>query len=336
MNGSTGGEFAAFLNAYDWTSPWRAEREESGMNNTTRMIYAGDERYVLRVYDNHRDEAIVHVEHAVLLALSGKELGLKVPGPVRNREGSTVTKGPEGKLAALYHYIEGHRPSPVHPAHIRGLGEAAGKLSSRLAAVQIDARPLYDAYYRFEDTHQAMAGSRLVELAGEQGLLEEEGARLETMIRLRDDLIEAAGRAARLPHQWIHGDIVFTNSVALGDRIVGLLDFEFATIDVRAMELAVVLAEFPGPDTELALYRTRLFCEGFGSAIRLNAEEADMLPELMQLRMMDVFLHFAGRLADGADDLEVWRGQIRRTSFVCEWINRNRGELDRILRETLT
>ncbi|TYP72508.1 phosphotransferase [Paenibacillus methanolicus] len=336
MNGSTSGEFAAFLNAYEWTSPWRAEREESGMNNTTRMIYAGDERYVLRVYDNHRDEAIVRVEHAVLLALSEKEMGLRVPEPVLNREGSTVTKGPDGKLAALYHYIEGCRPSPDHPAHIRGLGEAAGKLSSRLAAEQIDAKPLYDAYYRFEVTHQAMAGDRLAELAGSQGLREEEGERIDAMIRLRDELRAAATRAARLPHQWIHGDIVFTNSVAAGDRIVGLLDFEFATIDVRAMELAVVLAEFPGPDTEVALHRIRLFCEGFGTAVRLNAEEADMLPELMQLRMMDVFLHFAGRLADGADDLDVWRGQIRRTSFVCEWIDRNRGELNRILHETLT
>ncbi|MFB9330409.1 phosphotransferase [Paenibacillus aurantiacus] len=336
MNGTIGGEFAAFLDAYDWSSPWRAEREESGMNNTTRMIYAGDERYVLRVYDNHRDEAIVRVEHAVLLALIGQDMDIRVPEPVRNQGGSTVTQGPEGKLAALYRYIEGRRPSPDNPAHIRGLGEAASKLSSRLAAAQIDVKPLYDAYYRFEETHRAMTNERLAELAHTLRLPDAESEQVEAMVRLRAELRLAANRAAKLPHQWIHGDIVFTNSVAAADRIVGLLDFEFATVDVRAMELAVVLAEFPGPDAGTALNRIGLFCEGYGEGVRLGTEEADMLPALMQMRMMDVFLHFAGRLADGVDVPEVWRGQIERTSFVCGWIERNRLELNRIFRETLT
>lgn len=336
MNETTGGDFAAFLDAYAWTDRWRAEREESGMNNTTRMIYAGDERFVLRVYDNHRDEAIVRVEHAVLLALNEAGTDIRVPEPVRNREGGTVTRGPEGKLAAVYRYIEGRRPDQDNPAHIRGLGEAAGKLMTKLAAAKIEAEPIYDAYYRFEETHQSMPNERLKELVIEHGLDEAEQARVEEMIRHRAALRLAAGRAAKLPHQWIHGDIVFTNSVADGDRIVGLLDFEFATIDVRAMELAVVLAEFPAPDSEQALHRMRLFCEGYGSAVRLNADEADLLPDLVMLRMMDVFLHFAGRLAEGLDDLKVWRGQIERTSFVCRWMECCRVELARIFSQTLT
>ncbi|MFC0213349.1 phosphotransferase [Paenibacillus chartarius] len=52
-----------------------------GKNNTTRIIEAGPERtrYVLRVYETHRDEAKLAFEHAVLLALA--ELRREEAGP---------------------------------------------------------------------------------------------------------------------------------------------------------------------------------------------------------------------------------------------------------------
>jgi homoserine kinase type II len=60
----------------------------------------------------------------------------------------------------------------------------------------------------------------------------------------------------------------------------------------------------------------------------LSGEELNLLPELVKLRMMDVFLHFAGRLLEGLDAEEVWEGQIRRASFVIAWLDEHRGRLD--------
>ncbi|MBB3110316.1 homoserine kinase type II [Paenibacillus phyllosphaerae] len=331
----TDGELAVFLNAYEWRGPWRAEKEESGMNNTTMMIYAANERYVLRIYDNHQDEGVVQVEHQVLQALARSDMPIQVPKPVANKQGLTVSTAPDGKLAALYHYIEGHRPTVDNLHHVAGLGQAAGSVAKVLQHVTIQADPLYDPYYRCETTHAAMAADVLKALCRTHALTEGQLAGVETMLTHRARLAKLTPQIEKLPHQWIHGDIVFTNSVAQGDRVVGLLDFEFTTVDVRVMEVAVVLAEFPSEDSQLALQRIDTFCSGYGSQMRLTREELELLPALIKLRMMDVFLHFAGRLSEGLDDAHVWAHQIERNSYVCEWVDRYADELSGIFARRL-
>jgi homoserine kinase type II len=328
MAAAKGGDFAAFLNQYAFSGPWRAVQEESGMNNTTRMVYAGGSKYVLRVYDNHRDADIVLTEHAVLLALARTDLPVLVPKPVASRSGGTVTAAPDGKLAALYRFIEGRRPSPENPHHIEGLGRAAGELTMALRSADIACRPIYKPYYEFEETHCKAASDAVLRLAEASARLSGFVSEVDRLLSERARLAALRDRFAALPAQWIHGDIVFNNAVAQDDRIVGLLDFEFSTVDARAMELAVILGEFPEADGERALKRIGLFCSGYGSAVRLTGEELEMLPELVKLRMMDVFLHFAGRLLEGLDPEEVWEGQIKRASFVFGWMDKHRGVLE--------
>jgi homoserine kinase type II len=332
---TAGGDFAAFLDQYNFSETWRAVEEESGMNNTTRMVYSGTNKYVLRVYDNHRDAQIVRIEHLVLEGLQALKLPFKVPQPVENNRNSTITVSQDGKLAALYRFIEGQRPSPKNPEHIAGLGHAAGLLSQALNEVKPDVVPIYKPYYEFDEAHGDLTDQAIRVMAAQSELLSSRTGELQQLLRLRGQLLDLKPRIAALPHQWIHGDIVFTNSLCEGDRIVGLLDFEFCTVDVRVMELAVVLSEFPEEEEGTALERTALFCRGFGSAARLTMDEIALLPELMKLRMMDVFLHFARRYAEGLDPEQVWDGQIVRASYVCEWIDRNLDKLEPMFRHYL-
>lgn len=54
-------------------------------------------------------------------------------------------------------------------------------------------------------------------------------------------------RAMRLPECLIHGDLHYDNSLVGPDgKVTGLLDFEFAAVDYRAMELAVCLSKYAG------------------------------------------------------------------------------------------
>ncbi|NBD23440.1 phosphotransferase [Paenibacillus glycinis] len=323
-------DFAAIAGRYALRQPLRIELEETGMNNTTRMIYAGEERYVLRVYDNHRDREIAGTEHAILSELQRADLSFRVPAPVSNRDGATITEAPDGKLAAVFGYIAGQRPSPESGAHVEGLGRAAGELTLALAALNPDARlaPAYKPYYDFENTHAAMNEASVKTLCESSPKLAEQAAKAASLLETRRRLTALTERFKELPQQWIHGDIVFANALADGDAIAGLLDFEFCAVDARAMEPAVVLAEFPGEDDALAMNRMRRFCRGYGSKAGLGADEIRLLPDLMQLRLMDVWLHFAGRLAEGLDPERVWLRETERVSFACGWIDRHRRQLD--------
>lgn len=325
-------ELERYLALYDLASPCRVVKEESGKNNTTRIVYSGGRRYVLRLYDNHRDEAKVRLEHQVLQALGVVELGFSVPMPVACRNGETIAVGREGKLAALYVYIEGQRPNGEHEPHIYGLGQACGTMSTALEGLRLEDRAVYTPYYELNRNYEHLEAAELASWvrADEQlaGLLPQ----LELLERVRRELTTAEAQLRSLPEQWVHGDVVFTNAVARGDQVVGVLDFEFCTRDLRAMELAVVLPELiVEGKTERSLERLELFVQGFGSCRKLTAEEVEAIPALMKLRMADVHLHFADRYQQQLDPPQEWAEQMERTAFVCSWIEAQEEPLRQLL-----
>ncbi|GGD63578.1 phosphotransferase [Paenibacillus nasutitermitis] len=335
MIAESGNRIEEILQQYGIGKHWQAVREESGMNNTTRMVYAGVDKYVLRIYDNHRDSDIVKIEHVILQELQGAGLPYLIPQPVPNLSNETVTRAADGKLGALYHYIEGERPTANNCRHVEGLGRASGLLVKALKHTVIPVQPLIEPYYECEQTHAAMTDVIMEDLACQSPELEGRLRQLDFLADQRQRLKERNPSFAVLPQQWIHGDIGFTNALAQGDRISGLLDFEFCTRDAAVMELAVVLADFPGVTEETSLNQIMLFCRGFGTAMKFSEEELELLPELIKLRMMDVFLHFAGRYTQGLDPYPVWEQQITRAAFVCQWIDRCEDKLGRLLRQYL-
>ncbi|WP_052339277.1 phosphotransferase [Gorillibacterium massiliense] len=94
---------------------WTLEEKDAGFNNTTRFIHTAGQTYVLRVYENHRDENKLRFEHYILDGLSQADLSFSVPRAVRTLNGETFTVTADGKLAALFVYIPGERPSRCNP-----------------------------------------------------------------------------------------------------------------------------------------------------------------------------------------------------------------------------
>ncbi|MBD2869773.1 phosphotransferase [Paenibacillus arenilitoris] len=314
-------DFDSFLKAYDFQVPYEVENRESGMNNTTRIINAGSERFVLRIYNNHRDPAIVRLEHEVLAALDRRDPPFRVPSPVRDKKGETVGIAGDGTVSALYRYIEGERPDPEKPAHVFALGRTAALLTSAMSRIEPAGAPLYSPYYELEDTYAAMDERAFLALPESFEALAPIRVRFAMLQKEREGLREAREAAARLPKQWIHGDLVFNNTVAQGDEIVGVLDFEFSTKDARAMELAVIVADLLKPDDPGCGEKIGLLLGGYRESFRLSEEERRLLPALMKLRLLDVALHFAVRLRDGLDREDVLSGIIEQTAFGCGWIN---------------
>ncbi|GFN32326.1 phosphotransferase [Paenibacillus xylaniclasticus] len=317
---------------------WQAVIRHSGMNNTTRLIESVVGRFAIRVYDNHQDNSIVALEHDMLFYLIELNFALKVPEPIRNMAGNTITVSNSGKLASLFRYIDGDRPSSRNAVHIRSLGRATGLLSAALASYQSDRVPVYKPYYELDQSYADWSNENIISLAERSKLGLQEMEAIHRILEIRKSMNGFLQSIRSLPHQWIHGDLNFSNAVAVDDCIVGILDFEFCTIDLRAMEPAVVLVDFIHADrteheriTSIAEYTG-----GFGETRKLTREEADAIPGLMKLRMLDVFLHFAGRRSEGLDEPAVWEGQIRHADSVCRWIQMNEPLLIDILRSSLS
>ncbi|SFE58057.1 homoserine kinase type II [Paenibacillus algorifonticola] len=329
-------DFSTFLDQYELGVPWEIAAGDSGMNNTTRIVQAGNNRYVLRIYNNHQNKSTVLLEHEVLFGLLEQgNRHFDIPKPVANRAGQTVTEAKDGKLATLCHFIEGKRPSVENISHIKGLGIATAALCKGLNAIRPQGEPIYDPYYKLEQSYEAISIPAMLDIASEAGLLPEFEEQVVCLQQERELLQNDLKSIAELPRQWIHGDLNFSNSVARGDAIVGLLDFEFCTVDVRAMELAVVIVDLIDWADEGQLERIALFCEGFGSELRLTAEEASGITLLLKLRMLDVALHFMTRWREQLDEAAVLQKIVIQAAKIVKWTGSNERHLKALFLELL-
>lgn len=316
----------AILRRYFANENWSYLSEgESGSNNTTRYIRCGGETYVLRLYETHRDAAKIRFEHEVLLALGAERLPFAVPRPVRDRTGATIFQLADGtkRYGCLFAYLPGGRPDSRVPAAAHAVGRAVGQLSLALSRIQVNAVPAYPPYYEMDLAHPSCPPDKLAAFcerppASFRSLSAELRALHAEWLRFRGLL----PRLRELPHQLVHGDINDSNLLAREEdlnAIGAVLDFEFCTRDVRAMEPAVALSELL--DSEAADDAVPALLQGYASFAALGRQESEAIPTLVKLRKLDVFVHFLGRYLDGVEGEETLR---ERTAEAAEGLNRLR------------
>lgn len=296
---------------------WTIAEGQSGWNNTTRYVQADGRRWVLRIYETHREAAKVAFEHEVLRSLNEMTVPFKVPCPIMARSGGTyvVTRDGTERLACVFPYLEGERPPARDSRVASAIGTAAAHLSIALARVQTALEPQYPPYYELDQAHPLCTPDRVAAFcSAPPEAFAAEAGRLGVIGQALGEIRRFLPKLRGLPHQLIHGDINHSNLLG-GQNITAVLDFEFCTRDLRVMEPAVIVAgllsesEQQSDSEDLPLIEAML--RGFGEKMRLSREEVEAVPVLVRLRKLDVFLHFLGRYWDGVDDAAVLLTQIR-------------------------
>ncbi|OZB95004.1 phosphotransferase [Paenibacillus sp. XY044] len=332
----------SILNHY--ASIWRGDitQGESGWNNTTRFVEGPEGRGVLRIYQTHRDLDKIRFEHAVLASLAQSNLGFSTPVPVPSLTGDTVVQLEDGsgRYACLFKYIDGIRPKAGGFRAAYSFGEAAGSLSYALSRIVLETSPAYRPYYEIAHSYPAFSPERVGQfcIAPPEPFRDLEGP-LRGIGEAYGEVSRELEGLERLPQQLVHGDLNVSNLLVGADKpeqVTALLDFEFCTRDVRAMEPAVILPGLLGDDKDAGMEAAVHFCRGFGSRVRLTREEIRAVPVLMKLRNVDVFLHFMTRYDDGTDGPEVLREQIPAIRAELARLERDRTTVEALLERYLS
>jgi homoserine kinase type II len=305
--------FDQVLRRYFANAKWEVKEGQSGWNNTTRFVESESRRYVLRIYETHRDKDKVRFEHELLLALSVQSLPFEVPVPQRCGDGSTIVELTDGtqRLACLFAYIEGKRPAEDDSNVVYSLGQAAGILSKALSRLTVKGDPIYPPYYEMDLSHPQCTEDKVAAFCSEPPIVfQGESVQLRAIGVAIERFRVFLPQFRALPHQLIHGDINHSNCLVSevdNNKLTAVLDFEFCTYDLRVMELAVLVSGLLADDQPLASIESLL--TGFGEQLQLNRDEVEAIPLLVELRIFDVFLHFLGRFWDGVDGEDVLRVQ---------------------------
>jgi len=217
-----------------------------GVNNVVQYLTLDDgERYVLRVYNNGQNTERVRYEHAVLQQLAskaGSSLSFQLPVALPSPRGLFFETLSTGDSAALFRLIPGVLPKN---SCARAIGRAAGELTRAMALV--DVSPLVSPtapYWDLYKVHRSVTKDSFFETVA--------GAAFDGEREATDYVLGVLGQIERnigeykrmgLPQQLIHGDC-HTDNVLVSSKdedgvVTGVLDFEFAAFDYRAMELAI-------------------------------------------------------------------------------------------------
>jgi homoserine kinase type II len=321
------GTLAQYFPAGSWVT-WVGQ---SGANNTTRFVSVEGEQYVLRIYESHQDEDKVEYEHGILVALAKMPLTFSIPQPVQSRDGRTIARSRDGKLASLFRYLDGTNPTLEELPEIHSFGRTVGQLSASLAQVQINQRPAYRPYYEIENTHPRCSIQDVLNFCQfPPREFSEQTTDLLVIFKQLTSFIEQAATLRHLPHQLVHGDINASNVLVNEEGIVSaVLDFEFVTKDLRVMEMAVCLSDFiqPSEEATLILGKINAFLSGYGQSIKLTEAEIEAIPVLIQLRSLDVFIHFLGRYWDQVSTIDIVQKYIEKSAERCNWITDNKNQL---------
>ncbi|WP_088105488.1 phosphotransferase [Halalkalibacter urbisdiaboli] len=316
------------LGHYFTQTTWSVFFGPSGYNNTTRYVNVGMNTYLLRVYETHNDEAKVKFEHEVLSKLNKfAKPYFQIPVPLFTLNGETtyVRTKDTNKIACVYTFIEGKNPLLQNESLLISYGQQVGHLVGLLKDTLIEQPCSYKPYYEIGEAYKHYSIDSVINWCTDPP---------STFITIEDELKWIAeqflnlqhslSQLKSLPHQLIHGDINASNSLAESNRITAFLDFEFATYDLRAMEPAVCLAELFVDVKGIDMEKAKAFISGFSSVVTLSNAEIEAIPLLIQLRRLDVFVHFLNQYCEGVNNESILYEQIVKTASIKQTSDEDR------------
>jgi Ser/Thr protein kinase RdoA (MazF antagonist) len=279
------------------------------MSNETYLVTSSAGEHVLRIYVG-KSLAAIRFEHEVLKRLVGAELPFRVPQALPDARADTVALDVDtARHCALFRRIPGETLYEADPALVTRAAQAFARLDLALGAIERTDVPSPVFSGDMRAMHPAVTDfDQLGELIGPQATaMIERAAETAPLIH------------ASLPTQLIHGDFSFGNILARSGRVRGIVDFEHAGRDVRAMELAAGLSSvITRPEGE-ALWRALL--RGYLGTLPLDPAEIAALPALAVLHWAVIVVWWAGRALEGHPFPDGLAVLVERAMGVEQWVD---------------
>jgi homoserine kinase type II len=315
-------DLAPLLEPWNLGEPTDIERL-GGSNNASWRVTTPAGSHVLRLYRNTGNLPHVEHEHTLLQRLAGVPLSFGVPLPLLSRNGRTlepVTLDSRPQFASVFNVIPGEHPSDwANARRVRAAGEALGELDKALAGVVMPSGAAWLPSYGDPDRIHAAVTNPEAEIAN---LPIDPLLKRPFLLFLDRSRATATGLYVTLPRQIIHSDLDGSNVLYLQDRVSGILDFEFALPDVRAMDLAIAVVQIAASpelgELDLAILRT--LAAGYGTAVRLTSPEIEAVPALLCLRGAISVIHRLGRWKLGLSPIGAVEGRIRHNLALGRWL----------------
>lgn len=322
-------DIVELLGAWSLLGNLTVQSTNQGTVNTTFFVETQAGKFVLKLYNGSITNAQIQYEHALLAQLQSCNLSFSVPTPIPTELGLTlvlVNQNDSLLRVALQHFILGQPAERKNLAHTYAVGQALGELHYALAGFdskgQIPQLPAWGDLYHI---HPLVTDPLAVPHSLELPLTQQHG-----IVKTLTEILEAAPNLYRtLPVQTTHADYLCPNVLLVENRVVGVLDWEFATTDLRLMDYVAALdhfTRFSGQETPRWEF-VQAFSAGYAKHISLTRAEVEALTTVWLLQRASCIVYWAGWLLEGKATHQSVVDAVTTTLLLEEWFKQNTTKL---------
>jgi homoserine kinase type II len=305
------------------------EPTAQGVSNATYFVDILDRQFVLKLYATTTETSQIYYEHSLLTFLQPTNLPFAIPVPIRASSGETfIAVEADGQTlnVALLPRLVGQPMDRQNLNQVQAAGSALAKLHRQLAHFdpqgQFARLPFWGV---LDQIHPQVSAPLKIPQILNLGL--EDHRRFGQLL---NEVIEAAPHLyATLPIQTIHADYIAPNILVENDEVAGILDFEFATRDLRLFDYLSSLdqfASFPWKEVRFEDI-VRAFSAGYRADSSLTVEEMKNAISVWKLQRVSSLVYWTGWLIEGKGNRQKVVDAVMETLKFETWLESNQKKL---------
>jgi homoserine kinase type II len=302
-----------------------------GINNLTQVLETSSGTYILRTYDSDRSAEHIKYEISVLRALQAKDLSFRVPAPILTVTGEPFVLSAE-EIITLSPWLPGLPPQGDNLEQAYAAGQALAELGKALTEIEVEITAQAVPFPPQGD-FEAWAGISIDprELIPTLPVSKSEQKQILGLLEKAQGFVSSLYQT--LPQQIIHRDYDQSNILMEGNVVSGILDFEFCGPDLRVLDVAYALSQWPYGlwDTGKEWSVIQSFMQGYLQQQKLLTAELEALPLILRLRTAASVFFRLGRYKRGMETLASVLERVREALQRESWQQRHEKEfLDHI------
>lgn len=300
-------------------------------SNATYFVNTPNNRFILKLYSETARTAQIQYEYSLLTFLQHADLPFAVPLPIDAACGNTpiaVELDGQSLIATLLPCLVGQPMDRRNLDQIQSAGFSLAKLHHQLVNFDPQGQLAKLTFWgELAQIHPQVKDPLTVPQMLGLGL--EEQTRFGQLLKAA---IESAPHLYKtLPIQTIHADYIAPNILVESDRVVGILDFEFATRDLRLLDYLSSLdqfASFPWKEDRFDDI-VRAFSKGYRACCALTTAEMEAATSVWKLQRASSLVYWAGGLIEGKGSRQKVVDAVLDTLRFETWLESNqKGLLD--------
>lgn len=303
-----------------------------GLTNLTKILIMNDQKYVIRNYNRHtKNVESIKFEAQITSCLSKQNLSFVVPVFLNTNEGEHYVHLSDGTLGAIVSFIEGAVPEVSSVQQATEFGSIVGEVSLALSQCTVDCKfggvPFTEFYslHPLADYDAVTSFIKAPPFEISQTALNFYTEMLSFVEQNKLDLME-------LPKQLVHHDVLIYNLLSKENKIQGVLDFDFTSLDISFMEFTISLnhiIELTNGSWDM----TEAFIKGYSQFRKCTYQEMNQLQLLTQIYHIAVLHIYIGQYYSGKNIEQIFNYILSQFQSRNHWLNKHRSSIKKLIED---